>query len=354
MGKQLTNSRRTFLLRQINMSKDVMPDLIRHPVYSWIPAYAGMTTIVAKVIIFFLTVLLMVTCAEISCADEFKDETNRLVRIHSVPRRIVSLAPGITETLYALGLENRIVGVTTFCDWPAAARLKPRIGGFTNPSIEKIVSLKPDLILATADGNRRETVVQLERLGLPVYVTNPSDTRGVLRSILRIGEITRQEKNARRLVGTLQKRLDCVTAQTRHRDKPRVFFQIGLEPMVTAGRGTLINEVIKRAGGVNVAGADLANYPRYSAEGIIGASPDIIVFAPMINDNKLEAVKRFWKNFPEVPAVKNRRIYPIDADLINRASPRLFDAVEIMAIFFHPDINISATCCPNDIPLSGH
>ena len=283
----------------------------------------------------------MAACVYISYADEFKDETGRLVRINSVPRRIVSLAPGITETLYALGLESSIVGVTTFCDWPAAARSKPRIGGFTNPSIEKIVSLKPDLILATADGNRRETILQLERLGLPVYVTNPSDTRGVLKSILHIGEITRQEKNAGKLVVTLQKRLDRVTAQTRHKNKPRVFFQLGLEPIVTAGGGTLINEVIERAGGFNVAGTDLANYPRYSAEGIIGASPDIIVFAPMINDNKFEAVKRFWKNFPEVPAVKNRRIHPINADLINRASPRIFDAVEIMALFFHPDINIS-------------
>ena len=119
----------------------------------------------------------MVTCVDVSSALDFKDETGRLVRITSVPRRIVSLAPGITETLYALGLESRIVGVTTFCDWPVAARSKQRIGGFTNPSIEKIVALKPDLILATADGNRKETVLQLERLGLTVYVTNPSDTR---------------------------------------------------------------------------------------------------------------------------------------------------------------------------------
>lgn len=294
-----------------------------------------------RTLIFLLTVLLLVTCLDISDALDFKDETGRFVRINSVPRRIVSLAPGITETLYALGLESSIVGVTTFCDWPVAARSKPRIGGFTNPSIEKIVSLKPDLILATADGNRRETVLQLERLGLPVYVTNPSDTRGVLKSILHIGEITRQEKNARRLVDTLQKRLDRITEQTRHKNKPRVFFQLGLEPIVTAGRGTLINEVIERAGGINVAGTDMANYPRYSAEGIIGASPDVIVFAPMINDNKFEAVKRFWKNFPELPAVRNHRIHPINADLINRASPRIFDAVEIMALIFHPDINIS-------------
>ena len=145
---------------------------------------------------FFLTVFLTIFCSDISCARTITDEIGRSVNITLAPQRIVSLAPGITEILYALGLDNKIAGVTTFCDWPAAARTKPKIGGFTNPSIEKIVSLKPDLIIATADGNRKETVRQLERIGLPVYVTNPSDTNGVLRSISHIGEITNREKDA--------------------------------------------------------------------------------------------------------------------------------------------------------------
>ncbi len=266
------------------------------------------------------------------------DETGRRVNIIAAPQRIVSLAPGITETLYALGLGDKVAGVTTFCDWPAAAREKTRVGGFTNPSIEKIVSLKPDLILATADGNRKDTVQQLERLGLSVYVINPSDTAGVLRSILHIGEITNQKNNAGRLVALLQNKLDHIAGQIRDRKKPRVFFQLGLEPIVTAGRGTLINEVIERAGGVNVAGRDIANYPRYSAEGIIGAAPEIIIFAPMVTDREFTAVKRFWQKFKDVPAVKKNKIYPIDADLINRASPRIFDAVEKMAFIFHPEL----------------
>ncbi len=291
-------------------------------------------------LIFFLTVFLTIFCVELSCARTVTDEIGRRVNISNAPQRIVSLAPGITETLYALGLDDRIVGVTTFCDWPAAARTKARIGGFTNPSIEKIVSLKPDLILATADGNRKDTVQQLERLGLPVYVTNPSDTHSVLQSILHIGEITNRAKDAGILVEKLQKRLNNIKAQIRLKRKPRVFFQLGLEPIVTAGRGTLINEVIERAGGVNVAAQDMANYPRYSAEGIIGASPEIIIFAPMVNDKTFVAVNRFWQKFGEVQAVKNNKIYPIDANLINRASPRIFDAVEIMALIFHPDIKI--------------
>jgi iron complex transport system substrate-binding protein len=269
------------------------------------------------------------------------DETGRSINITEAPQRIVSLAPGITETLYALGLDHQIAGVTTFCNWPAAAVKKTRIGGFTNPSIEKIVSLKPDLIIATADGNRKDTVEQLERLKLPVYVTNPSDTKGVLNSILHIGIITNREKEAGNMVAKFQKRLNNIADQVHHKRKPRVFFQIGLEPIITAGRGTLINEVIERAGGVNVAGLDIANYPRYSAEGIIGAAPEIIIFAPMVNDKEFTGVKRFWHKFRELPAVKNNKIYPMNADLINRASPRIVDAIEKMAFILHPEIQFS-------------
>ncbi len=287
---------------------------------------------------FFLTVFFVVFCSGVSCALTVTDETGRRVNVSQTPQRIVSLAPGITETLYALGLDDKIAGVTTFCDWPVAARKKPRIGGFSNPSIEKIVALKPDLIIATADGNRKDTVQQLARLGLPVYVINPLNINGFLRSILHIGEITNREKDAGKLVEKNKKRLSNVSAQIRHKKKPRVFFQLGLEPVFTVGRGTLINEVIELAGGVNVAGHDTARYPIYSAEGIMGTSPEIIIFAPMVNDKNFAAVKRFWQNLGEISAVKNNKIYPMDADLINRASPRIFDAIEIMAHIFHPDI----------------
>ncbi|MBN1365205.1 MAG: cobalamin-binding protein [Syntrophaceae bacterium] len=292
-------------------------------------------------IIFFLTVVFTIFFVNMSCARVVNDETGRRINIIDAPHRIVSLAPGITETLYALSLDDEIAGVTTFCNWPPAAIKKTRIGGFTNPSIEKIVSLKPDLIIATADGNRKDTVKQLERLKLPVYVTNPSNTNDVLRSIKNIGEITNREKEANNLVGKLQKRLNAVAYQIRHKKKPRVFFQIGLEPVITAGKGTLINEVIERAGGINVAGDDVANYPRYSAEGIIKTSPEIIIFAPMVNDKEFAAVKKFWQKFRELPAVKNNKIYPMNADLINRASPRIVDAVEKMSKILHPDVEFS-------------
>jgi len=132
-----------------------------------------------------LPLIFIIFLPGISFAHQVTDEIGRSVNISPSPQRIVSLAPGITEILYALNLADKIVGVTSFCNWPPAARQKQRIGGFINPSIEQIVSLQPDLIIATADGNRQDTVRQLERIGLPVYVTNPSDTNvfsGVFRA----------------------------------------------------------------------------------------------------------------------------------------------------------------------------
>lgn len=287
-----------------------------------------------------ITIIVTLFCVNPCIARMVTDETGRVVHLPVNPQRIVSLAPGITETLFELGLGDKIVGVTTYCDWPEAARAKRKIGGFTNPSIENIVSLKPDLIIATIDGNRKDTVLKLERIGLPVYVIAPSDTSKILQGIIHIGEITNQKGSAAKLVEKLEARLKNITAQTGGRHKPRVFFQIGLEPLITAGSKTLIHEIIGCAGGVNIAGDDPARYPRYSAEGIVAASPEIVLFAPMAHDKEFAAVKKFWRKLPQVPAMKNNRIYPVDTDLISRASPRVFDAIEDMAFIFHPDIKI--------------
>lgn len=285
-----------------------------------------------------LAALLLIVAAVDGRALMVTDEIGRKVDVPPAPQRIVSLAPGITETLYFLGLGNRIAGVTAFCNWPADARNKPRVGGFTNPSVEKIVSLNPDLIIATADGNRKDVVLQLERIGLTVYVVNPSSTEKILKSIERLGVVTGRKETARKLAVRLRERLRGIEACTAGRKKPRVFFQIGLEPLMTAAGGTLIGEAIVLAGGVNVAAGNAARYPRYSVESVMAGAPDVILFAPMAQDREFKAVKKFWMRFPEIPAVKNGRIYPVHTDLISRASPRMVDAIEEMARMLHPDI----------------
>lgn len=271
-------------------------------------------------------------------AAVFHDALGRKVNIVSSPQRIVSLAPGITETLYALGLDREIAGVTTFCTYPEAARSKPRIGGFTNISVEKILSLNPDLVIGTADGNRQETVAKLESLGIPVYVTNPKTLEDILAVVLQVGIITGKEKVARRLTADLQNRVRHLTALVAGQKKYRVFFQVGGEPLITVGRDTLHNQLINLAGGVNIAGGGKTLYPRYSVEEVVAQQPEVILFSSMKYADDVTKVWGQWRKWPNIPAVRDNRLYIMDTDLIDRASPRIVDGLEAMVKAIHPEV----------------
>lgn len=289
-----------------------------------------------KLIFILLLVGISLTPIPVDAAV-FRDALGRKVNIVSFPKRIVSLAPGITETLYSLGLDREIAGVTTFCTYPEAARLKPRIGGFTNISVEKILSLNPDLVIGTADGNRQETVDKLESLGIPVYVTNPKTLDEILAVVLQVGVITGKEKVARRLTADLQNRVKRLTALVAAQKKLRVFFQIGGEPLVTVGRDTLHSQLINLAGGVNIAGREKTLYPRYSVEEVVAKQPEVILFSSMKYAEDVTRVWGQWRNWPNIPAVRDNRLIIIDTDLIDRASPRIVDGLEAMVKAIHPE-----------------
>jgi len=180
-------------------------------------------------------IILVILSSQGVYAGLYIDETGREVNIPSSPKRIVSLAPSITETLFALGLDEEIVGVTTFSDYPEAAKSKPRVGSFVNISLEKVVSLNPDLIIGTAEGNKKEMIEQLERIGFPVYMINPASLEEIFKMVLDIGRITGRNNMAKGLVRTLRERVSTVVSQTSCLRKPRVFFQIGIDPIVPLG-----------------------------------------------------------------------------------------------------------------------
>ncbi|MDI6727203.1 MAG: cobalamin-binding protein [Smithellaceae bacterium] len=270
-------------------------------------------------------------------AKTYPDDLGRRITLAKPPERIVSLAPNVTEILFALGLGGRVVGVTTFCNYPPEVSQITRIGGFVNPSLEAIVSLQPDLIIGTADGNKRETVEQLERLNLPVYIINPSSLEGVFSSLIKIGDLTGQGKNAQKLVESQRKRLARVEEKTRGKDRPMVFLQIGLEPIVTAGKDTVFTELIELAGGRNVFDQARTRYPRLGIEAVIRERPEIIIVTSMEGAEDFSKARRFWRRWPGIPAVKNDRIFRIDPDMINRPSPRIIDALDILTDLFHPD-----------------
>ena len=275
----------------------------------------------------------------VAFAKVYVDEAGRRVDIPASPQRIVSLAPSITETLYALGLDRKIVGVTTLSTYPEDARSKPRVGTFINISLERVVSLSPDLVIGTADGNRTGTVEQLERVGIPVYIVNPRSCEDIFRMTLNIGGITGRVNQAEAVVADLRRRIDRVASLLKGMPAPSVFFQIGINPIITVGKDTLHNELIRRAGGVNVYEDASARYPRCGIEDIIVRRPDIIIISSMKRGGDFLNVRDGWKKWETLPAVRDGRIHIIDADIVDHASPRIVDGLEKMARIIHPDVS---------------
>jgi iron complex transport system substrate-binding protein len=280
--------------------------------------------------------LLLVLLPTAATALTLSDQTGRQVSLSALPERIVSLVPSVTETVFAIGARDRLVGVTDFCDYPAAARLKPRVGGMLAPSLETIVTLKPDLVIATTAGNREETFAQLERLRIPVYVVNPVNVSDVLDLISRLGALTGHEAEAARLVATLQARIKAVSERVAPLPRPRVLYVLWPDPLIVPGRGALVSELIAKAGGDSVTAEASEDYPRYSLEAAVARAPQVIVLA---NHGAGQGTisREKWERFTSLPAVKAGRLYTADGNLLHRYGPRVVDGLELLARLFHPD-----------------
>jgi len=283
--------------------------------------------------------LALLNAGPVSAASRtLMDQAGRTVVVPGSPDRVISLAPNITQIIYDLGCEDRLRGVTTYSDYPAPAKALPRVGDYVRLDLEKIVSLKPDLCIAIKDGNPKETVMRLESLGIPVYAVNPRSIDTVMSSVLAIGELLNASDRAESLVAGMKTRICRVEKMAATASaKPRVFFQIGISPIVSVGSDTFINELIEKAGGVNLAGNRTA-YPRFSFEEIVVLAPDIIIMTTMEQEGAFDEVKARWRQWPGVPAVMADRIFVVDSDIFDRPTPRLIDALEILAQMIHPEL----------------
>ncbi len=290
---------------------------------------------ISKVALCLVFLLVLPAIASSARAAWVVDETGRRVFVPAHPRRIVSLAPDITETLFALGLDREIVGVSQFSDYPEAARTKPKVGSYVNLSLERILSLSPDLVIGTTNGNRKEAVALLEKAGIPVYVTNPERFSDIFRMILHLGTITGREGTARQLAASMKKRADRIAALTASCRKPKVFVQIDSNPLLSVGRNTIYHELITLAGGTNIVGHVRVKYPRYSMESLLKARPEVILVSSMGGDGSRKAVLDAWSRWPDLPAVRNSRIYLLDSDLTDRFSPRIVLGLEKIAEILH-------------------
>jgi len=266
------------------------------------------------------------------------DEMDRRLTVPDDPKRIVSFAPSITEIIFALGRGDRLKGVSRFSDFPPEARQLPSVGSYIHLDLEKIVALNPDLCFATKDGNSKDIVKRLATFNIPVYVVSPRDLNAVMETIQRIGSVLNATPRADALIRQMRTRIARVrklVGKAAHR--PRVFFQIGISPIVSVGTPTLINELIEIAGGINLAQGSTP-YPRYSREQVLSLSPDVLIISSMARGGRFEQVKREWSRWPSVPAVRNHRIVMVDSNLFDRPSPRLAEAVEILARLINPEL----------------
>jgi iron complex transport system substrate-binding protein len=267
----------------------------------------------------------------------FSDALGRKVSLEGTPQRIVTLAPSLTEIVFFLGLGDRLVGVTKFSSYPPEAAQKPLVGSYVDLNIEQIISLSPDLVLGTVDGNQPEKVALLEQAGLPVFVVNPRTIRQVIETVNTIGRLCGVPARAAALSEQLSSKVEDIVTRTEALSRPLVFLQINPKPVMTVNGNTFLHDLIELAGGRNIAAEEPTTYPRISIEEVIQRKPEVIIISSMERGGGFEAARRQWMRWPIIPAVRNNRVHLVDSDLIDRPSPRVVQGLEILARHLHPE-----------------
>jgi iron complex transport system substrate-binding protein len=283
---------------------------------------------------------------------ELTDDIGRKIQVPGNASRVVSLAPNLTEIVFALGDGDHLAGDTDFCDYPAEAARKPHVGGPVNPNLEEIAALMPDLVLATKSINRRETVSALEHIGLPVYVTAPHSVEEMIASVEHIGSALGVENSAATLAEDLRERLADLDRRLAGAAPRRVLFVVWTDPLISVGRESFIADALRRAGGRSVVETK-AEWPHVSLEEIVRLQPEVLVFASAHAGDTQRDIDSLrarpgWKN---LAAMQHGNIVVV-SDAINRPAPRMVDAIERLARALHPEA-FSASIAPSgdSVPL---
>ena len=267
------------------------------------------------------------------------DDLGRNVRFLKPPERIVSLAPGLTEILFSLGLDDRIVGVTDYCNYPQKALSKTRVGGL-NANIESILALHPDLVVGVAGLYQQENLTRFERFNIPFFVVDPSSVEKIFGTILVFGKIADVNETAVERVRQLRAREDRVRQSVRSLPPARLLYVVDKEPLISVGKGSYLADLIRESGGVNIAGGLEKAYPILSMEYVIQQDPQVIVLAMDADRTLSDQEKRYWDRWSSLSAVRDGKIYKVDRDLLNRPGPRIMDGLEELARLLHPTVDL--------------
>jgi iron complex transport system substrate-binding protein len=290
------------------------------------------------VLIFFSTIVLFFggACTPKKVATgtrEITDGAGRKVRIGTV-KRIVSLAPSSTEIVYALGMGALLVGVDRYSNWPPEAKKIEQVGADIDPSLERVLALKPDVVLTATSANTQATVQSIARLGLPVFVSTDATVEDVYRGILSHGEILERRAEAARLVASMKASLAAVSERVRGKPPVKAAIVVWSEPLVVAGGRSHVGELLAVAGGINIAADSPQPFPTYSLERMVERAPEVIIVGSHAD---VTPPLRPLESLGSIPAVKNQRILLLDGDLLFRPGPRLPEAVETLARALHPE-----------------
>src|SRR5713226_4167194 len=268
---------------------------------------------------------------------EVTDEVGRNVRVPQPVRRIVSLAPSLTETIYALGLQDRLVGDTDYCDYPPDAEKKAKVGGAINPSLERIVALHPDLVLVTKSLNRTETVRALAELGISSYATDPHTVDGIITSSEKLAGVLGVPEAGAAIASDMQHRLADLQQRIAPLPPKRVLFVVWTQPLISVGKDTFIADALRHAGAVSIVNAE-QSWPQVSLEEVARLQPDFLVFSASHSESVSPAVDVLatLPGWSIVEAVSNRRVAVI-SEAVNRPAPRIVSAIEDLARQLHPN-----------------
>ena len=256
---------------------------------------------------------------------EVSDDLGRKINLPVKLERVISLAPNLTENIFAAGGGKKLVGVTTYCNFPAEAKDIQKVGDTINPNIETIIALKPQVIFVSTASQIEAFTAQLEKQNIALFVTNPKSLDDVLRNLKQLGVIFETTETTDKLISDLRKRIDETERKVSGKPTKKVFVQISNEPLFTVGGGSFLTDLIKRAGGESVTANVAEPYPKFSKETALALQPEIIILSESEDNKEPNDV------FKNSPAVKNGKVFKINADIISRPTPRLVDALEQIA-----------------------
>ena len=267
----------------------------------------------------------------------FVDDLGRKIYMAKPPARVVSVAPSITEILFAIGAAGQVVGVTEYCDYPPEAREKPKIG-YSHPNLETIVQLQPDLVLAPREFLRAEILAKLEQLKIATFILEARTIEDIPAHIQTIGRLVDRAERADQVATDLRQHIAKVRTRTEALPRPRVLYVLNSQPLITVGPGSFIHRLIELAGATNIADRAPSPYPRLNMEEVLKRDPEIIVFPVGGADRISEQDQQEWRRWNTVSAVRHGRLYQINADLLNRPGPRIGEGLDSLLRIIHPEV----------------